>query len=135
MAHQLKININARSGYLINRRLLRQTLRKEFGQWLSTSVNYQVSVSIVGNRLMRRLEKTYFKQDKTTDVLSFPMLETKFKHISFPENEKRPLFLGEIVISYPQARLQASQKNQLIDQEICRLASHGLRHLLGINHN
>ena len=50
----------------------------------------------------------------------------------YPENGK--LYLGDIVICYPQARREASQKNKLVDQVIMELAQHGTLHLLGIHH-
>ncbi len=131
---ELKVEINVRSGYVVNRRRLRQELKDELQKWVEEG-KYTVSILIAGNRLMKQLERRYFHQDKVTDVLSFPLVEEKKTSITFPHNEDQPQLLGDIVISYPQARLQAQQKNALIDEEICQLARHGLRHLLGINHN
>ncbi len=131
---QLKVEINIRSGYLVDRKKLRQALMNELQQWIEEG-SYLVSILIAGNRLMKQLEKKYFQKDKTTDVLSFPLLESKNPKVAFPFLPDQPQNLGEIIISYPQAQLQAAQKHVLIDEEICHLAQHGLRHLLGINHN
>lgn len=131
---RLKVEINVRSGYLVNRKKLRQALTNELQQWIKEG-SYLVSVLIAGDRLMKQLERKYFQKDKTTDVLSFPLLESKNPEVTFPPLPNQPQNLGEIIISYPQARLQADQKHVLIDEEICHLAQHGLRHLLGINHN
>src|SRR6266568_5928155 len=35
----------------------------------------QVMVSVIGDEVMQSLNKTYRHQDKTTDVLSFPLLD------------------------------------------------------------
>jgi len=43
-------------------------------------------------------------------------------------------YLGDVVISYPQALKQAQEHNLLVDEEIDRLVEHGVLHLLGIHH-
>ena len=96
----------------------------------------EVSVSIVGDRQMKKLNKRYRNVDKTTDVLSFSFNDsTQQSHGQFIESPDDVLRLGDIVISFPQARLMAITENKLIDDVIVFLALHGLDHLMGKHHD
>ncbi len=90
----------------------------------------EVSVSIVGDRRMRELNKKYRNIDKTTDVLSFG-LENGGEFIEPPDDVLR---LGDIVVSYPQAVEEARERNTFVDDQIIFLVLHGLDHLLGKHH-
>ena len=94
-----------------------------------TEGRVKVSLSVVGERKIRELEKKYFGRDEVTDVLSFPLQEGE----AAPEDYDG-VSLGDIVICYPQAKRQALQWNKLLDEEIEFLACHGLLHLLGVHH-
>jgi len=90
----------------------------------------EVSVSVVGDRRMRELNKKYRNLDNTTDVLSFGM-EDAGEFIEPPDDVLR---LGDIVVSYPQAVDEAREENKLVDDQIVTLVLHGLNHLLGKHH-
>jgi probable rRNA maturation factor len=90
----------------------------------------EVSVSIVGDRQMKALNKKYRNCDATTDVLSFG-LENGGEFVEAPDDVLR---LGDIVVSYPQAVDEAREGNQLVDDQIVTLVIHGLDHLLGKHH-
>jgi len=93
----------------------------------------EVSVAIVGNRLMKKLNQTYRKLDKTTDVLSFSLTEDRERKmfIDMPDDVMR---LGDIVVSYPEAINEAMEDDVLVDDKIGQLVEHGLLHLLGYHH-
>lgn len=93
----------------------------------------EVSVSIVGDRRMRQLNKKYRKLETTTDVLSFPLNDPAEKG-AFIDSPDGVLRLGDIVVSFPQAVAEATEENKLVDEAIIGLALHGLNHLLGIHH-
>jgi len=104
---------------------------------LAGKVNHdvEVSVTIVGDRRMRQLNKKYRNLDDTTDVLSFPLNDPSQKSKApFVDPPDRTLRLGDIIVSYPQALMGASEKNVLVDTMIVELILHGLNHLLGIHH-
>jgi len=71
---------------------------------------------------MRRLNRRYRGKDRTTDVLSFPPAEGAGG------------FLGDLVISVPEARRQAKRSGQAVEAVIRKLLLHGLLHLLGYDH-
>jgi probable rRNA maturation factor len=77
---------------------------------------------VTGDREMRRLNRKFRRQDRPTDVLSFP---------AAGQNG----FLGDIAISFPTARRQAAEYGLRVDQEIEILMLHGLLHLLGMDHH
>jgi probable rRNA maturation factor len=124
----IKILIKADYRYPVERKRIRQKVKKTLKEKGLTE-DVEMSISFVGDRKMKQLNTTYLKRKETTDVLSFPLLEEK---VSFPQSNI--LQLGDIVISYPQARKQAGQYNVLVDEEIDKLVEHGLLHLLGIHH-
>ena len=125
----IKILIIADSRYPVDRKSIRKKTKQVLkSNGLMEAV--EVSISFVGDRKMKQLNKKYRKKEGTTDVLSFSLIEGK---VPFPESDT--LFLGDIVISYPQARKQAGQYNLLVDEEINKLVEHGLLHLLGIHHD
>lgn len=91
-----------------------------------------LSLLLVGDRTMRRLNKTYRRKDRTTDVLAFPVPPTH----SLPRKGGglgRGM-LGDIVISIPQAARQAKRAGHSLDHEIAVLVIHGTLHLLGYDH-
>ena len=127
---KLVLDITADSRYQFDRKRVRAALEKVLREQGMTEGTVKISLSVVGDRKIRELEKKYFHQDIVTDVLSFPLEEGD----TMPEDEDG-LNLGDIVVCYPQAKRQALQWNRLIDEEIEFLACHGLLHLLGIHHD
>jgi probable rRNA maturation factor len=95
----------------------------------------EVSVTVVGDRRMRALNKQYRSLDATTDVLSFPLNDpNEKKEAQFVEMPDGVMRLGDIIISFPQAVVEAAEENVMVDDRIVFLALHGLNHLLGIHH-
>jgi probable rRNA maturation factor len=84
----------------------------------------EVSVLIVNDARMRRLNKTYRKIDSSTDVLAFPMNEGSFASLN-------PHLLGDVVVSADRAQAQAAQAGHDLEHELRLLAVHGTLHLLG----
>ena len=76
------------------------------------------------------LNYTWLGQSKSTDVLSFPMIDETFFSVS---NEC--IELGDIVISVPTAIRQAKENNVDLFRELRWLVTHGLLHLLGWDHS
>jgi probable rRNA maturation factor len=86
----------------------------------------ELSLSIVTDRAIRRLNRTWRKKDKSTDVLSFPAGE-------MPETGSAKL-LGDVVISLDTARRQAREYRRPLEEELDRYLAHGVLHLLGHDH-
>jgi len=104
---------------------IRANLRKLL--LLTGQRNAEVSVLLVGDKAMRSLNRQYRGKDRSTDVLSFPLREGRFKGI-------QPHVLGDIVLSLPTAARQAKAAGDTYYVEIGRLLVHGYLHLLGYDH-
>lgn len=91
----------------------------------------EVSVTIVDDESIRRLNREFRQVDRPTDVLSFPQWEPGEKMEGAGDD---PLPLGDIVISFPRARKQAEMYGHSLEREIGFLAVHGFLHLLGYDH-
>ncbi len=135
---KLDLSIYADSRYSFDRKRVKTALEKTLKENNIEDGLVKISLSVVGERKIRELEKQYFNRDEVTDVLSFPMDgdggEVRAGHAP-PLHDDDGLNLGDIVICYPQAKRQAMQWNRLIDEELEFLACHGLLHLLGIHHD
>lgn len=128
----INVLIKTESHYTINRQRVRNAIVK-FLKARGVKGPVEVSISVVGDRLMKILNKNYRDIDETTDVLSFPLADAK-KDIPFVDTPDGILYLGDILISYPQAREDAWQENKLVDDKIDELIIHGMIHLLGNHH-
>jgi probable rRNA maturation factor len=84
---------------------------------------------------MRGLNRRYRGIDRTTDVLSFSMLEGEAAGVNAGKNEGGPPpVLGDIVISVPQAGRQAEGLGRPLEDELVFLVVHGLLHIIGYDH-
>ena len=90
----------------------------------------ELSVVLTGDGRGRRLNKAFRGKDKTTDVLSFPLLEGK----PLKAGLGKTVPLGDVVISVPQTRRQAAGNGKTFKQELALLLVHGVLHLLGHDH-
>ena len=90
----------------------------------------ELSVVLTGDSQVRRLNKAFRGMDKTTDVLSFPLLEGK----KLSTGLGKTIPLGDVVISVPQTRRQADENGKEFERELALLLVHGVLHLLGYDH-
>ena len=90
----------------------------------------ELSLTFVGDRRMRRLNRAYRMKDRTTDVLAFAMREAPGP----PTRSQGVDPLGDIVISAPTALKQARTRSHSLDREIAVLLVHGILHLCGYDH-
>lgn len=116
----------------------------------------EISVAIVGDGRMRKLNKLYRGKNRSTDVLSFsnktiiPYLAKAFPRLKKTDNTSieggfvsdrgfvEPADgverLGEIIICYPRAKKQAKRAGHSLKKELAILLIHGAFHLFGYDH-
>ena len=87
-----------------------------------------VTILLTDDDTLRDLNRQFADEDKVTDVLAFS------GGAGFPGDATDAVPLGDIAISLPQARRQASAAGQPEDREIAMLTAHGVLHLLGYDH-
>jgi probable rRNA maturation factor len=124
----VQIPIFVESRYKVNRKRIKKAILKVLTEH-EIKGPVEVSVAIVGDRKMRVLSKKYKGEDKTRNILSFPLAEGESTFLP-----TEVLRLGDIVISFPEVIREASKMEILVDDRIDELTEHGMLHLLGINH-
>lgn len=85
----------------------------------------ELSLVLIGNAEMQRLNAKYRKKNYPTDVLSFP--------VEGIVPTKTPL-LGDVIISVDKAGEQAKDRGHSLERETILLLIHGIVHLLGYDH-
>jgi len=128
----ISVLFQSESRYPVDRKKVRAAIEGVLSAVVHSDT--EVSVMIVGDRRMHELNSRYRKIDNTTDVLSFPLNDPTDQSTPFVDMPDNTLRLGDIVVSYPQAVVEAASENKLVDDKIVELVLHGLNHLLGIHH-
>jgi len=80
--------------------------------------DYELSLAFVDRRTSRRLNRTYRKIDKPTNVLSFPLSQKS----------------GEILICRVVAKAEAQKFGKTLPEFLGFLVIHGMLHLKGMDH-
>ena len=86
-----------------------------------------MSIIIVDNKEIHRINKEYRNIDRETDVISFALEEGE----TFDEPYKT---LGDIYISIDKVYEQAKEYGHSVKRELFFLVTHGFLHLLGYDH-
>jgi probable rRNA maturation factor len=110
-------------------RQLAASLRREVSRMVRAAArtdgrtDYEVVLVLCDDAAIRALNRAWRHKDKPTDVLAFAQREAASADAGL---------LGDIVISIDTATRQAKRG---LHAELLHLASHGLCHLLGYDHN
>ena len=104
-----------------------------------TGSGVELSLVIAGQERVQQLNRSYREKDEPTDVLAFSMLpDEETSGAESPPFVAPPdgvLHLGEVIISYPQALIQAEEHHHSLKREVAILIVHGVLHLLGYEHD
>jgi probable rRNA maturation factor len=87
----------------------------------------ELSILLVDDDEMQRLNREYLFRDRPTNVLAFAMRDGEDRHLN-------PALLGDVVISMETAQREALQRDVTLDEEMALLLVHGILHLLGYDH-
>ena len=123
-----KVLIYVESRYKVSRKKIKSAIVSVLEE-NSVQTPIEVSVAIVGDRKMTKLNKKFRDKEGTTNILSFPLSEGEPTHL--PEDILR---LGDIVISYPMVIKESAEQEMLVDERVDELVRHGMLHLLGLHH-
>ncbi len=128
----MKIKVNYQNYYskrLVGYKALFNEIADFAYDYLKLDKKYELSISIVDDETIHTYNKQYRNIDRPTDVLSFAFLDHEDNIIS-----KKPLQLGDIIISFDTAIRQANDYSHSLRREMAFLFTHGLLHLLGYDH-
>jgi len=119
----ISVLISSESRYPISRPKIKKTI-EEYLKNISVD-DAEVSVAIIGSRKILQLNKKFRNLNEPTTVLTFGLEE--------PRDLNNILHIGDIVISYPDAREIAQDYNCTMDEAIDKLIVHGMNNLTGRN--
>lgn len=86
------------------------------------------SIHLVGEKMIKKLNKQFLGKDIVTDVLSFPLGERG------TGNGEQESDLGDVFLCLPRIEKQAKEFGVSFEEEFCRMLTHGILHLLGFDH-
>jgi len=102
----------------------------------------ELGLVIAGKDKVQELNFRYLGRNEPTDVLAFSMLpqpvsaeETDAHLPPFVSPPDGVTHLGEVIVSYPQAVIQAEEHRHSVKTEMAVLIIHGILHLLGYDHD
>jgi probable rRNA maturation factor len=101
-------------------RKLEKLVRETCGRF--DLANATVSIAIVGNNYIRKLNKRFLNRKTSTDCLSFDLSDA---------NDGRRCF--ELVVNGEKATLEAAKRGHSAQAELALYVIHGLLHNLGLN--
>lgn len=84
-----------------------------------------LTIQLVSDAVIRRLNRDFLGHDYATDVLSFPA----------DQDDGDARYFGDLAISMARARAQARAGGHPLDDEFRLLVVHGVLHLLGHDHD
>jgi probable rRNA maturation factor len=87
----------------------------------------ELSVSIVGDRSIRIINRDYLAKDRPTNVISFSLQEGDFGGVN-------PHALGDVIISADTAAREAEEGGLALFERLSFLLMHGILHLCGYDH-
>ena len=93
-------------------------------KFLDKKVKFSLLLS--NNKTIKKLNKDFKKNNKSTDILSFPF--SKKTKIT------KQNYIGDIIISYNFIDKPKSQKLKTFKEKLIKIFIHGFLHLLGFDH-
>ena len=87
----------------------------------------EVSIVLADDKTVHALNKQYRGIDKPTNVLSFPIEDTR-------EEGGQPLLLGDVVLGFETVKREAELADKPLGHHVSHLIVHGVLHLLGYDH-
>jgi len=97
----------------------------------------EMTLLVADDARVQELNRAYRGVDAVTDVLAFGEEsagdDTPAAPFVLPA-DAGPRYLGDVIISLPQAARQAGERGHALESELCLLVVHGTLHLLGHEH-
>jgi len=90
----------------------------------------ELVVLVTDDETVRKLNQRHRHVDAPTDVLAFPDVAGG----PFVDAPGLPRYLGDVIVSFPRARAQATESAGDVCGELQLLVVHGVLHLLGYDH-
>lgn len=122
------INIQNAKAYPVDPSQLNRAIETTL-EYHNKPKGYSLSIVVTDNETVRQLNQQFRGVDTPTDVLSFPAEIPNYDDV---DDSK---YLGDLVIAYPYAQMQAEKNQHSMTDSLILLVIHGTLHLLGYDHN
>ncbi|CAL4324261.1 Endoribonuclease YbeY [Buchnera aphidicola (Eriosoma grossulariae)] len=104
--------------------------KKYFKKWLiivlkNQSIHAKITIRIVNELEIKKLNKQYRKQNKITNILSFAY---------FIPYKKNQCLIGDLVICSKKIQEESIKQKKSFKSHWAHIIIHGILHLLGYNH-
>ncbi len=109
----------------------------EINKILKEKFTLELSISLVSDQQMKKINLEFRGKNKATNVLSFPALDENLLHkigLKKLVNSANYLFLGDIVISYETIQKESLAQKKKIHDHINHMILHSILHLIGFDH-
>ncbi len=126
--------LNRQRSVRVARRPLESFLRRVQGELEFQDAG--VTICLVSDAEIARMNETFRKKKGPTDVLSFPIVARR-RPVALSRNSKKGKvgkYMGDIAISPATARRYAKKSGRNLPSELRVLILHGVLHLLGYDH-
>lgn len=116
--------------------LIRECVACVFATFPDVDAPLELSVRLTDDGDIAQLNRAFRKQDKPTNVLSFPSFERDELQSVFAAAlaSGPPVILGDIIITQGVTAREASEQGKTFPDHMAHLVVHGLLHLLGFDH-
>lgn len=97
----------------------------------------ELSVSLVSNAQIKKINQEFRNKNTPTNVLSFPFLDEKLIRKNGFENVTKSmpqLFLGDVVVAYEITAKEALLAKKDFHHHLTHLLLHSILHLIGYDH-
>jgi probable rRNA maturation factor len=130
---KLSVEFNNQTSHPLDQEMIRKVFEKTLEKSANCLENkdIQVSVALVEEKEMQEINGRYAGKDCATDVLSFGEYEKKE---ALCAEKSGNIFLGEIILCPSYIEKSAVENGVGRDYEMVYISSHGLLHLLGLDH-
>lgn len=113
--------------FLENEGILEQSCLKDYDL---DKITLSGDILICDNKKIHEINKEFRHKDRPTDVITFAL----FADDETSSDIDGEIYLGEIIISADQTKIQADENKKTFEEELHFLLSHGILHLLGFDH-
>ena len=126
----VRFHVRRRSGARPDRPTLRKVCAAALaGEGVTGPV--VLTITVVDDEEIHRINREHRGVDKPTDVLSFPLVDDE---TAFALPPGVPRELGDVVVSYPRVVAQAEEYGHSVEREFAYLVVHGVLHIMGHDH-
>ncbi|GGB54108.1 rRNA maturation RNase YbeY [Blastomonas aquatica] len=104
-----------------------------YGSWANARFTVSISVHFGSDDEVQALNRSFRDKDKSTNVLSFPMVEPDML-AALANTDDGEVLLGDIMLAYQTCIAEAAEKGIDVAAHATHLLAHGTLHLVGYDH-